>query len=77
MTQLVSSKLFINSDGQLFPKYKKNEKSLLTLLKIKDKNTMTYEVGDSVPDMGQAHKCGGVKPVNGIPIHMTLSCIYK
>ena len=77
MTQLVSSKLFTNSDGRLFPKYQQNEKSLLILLKIKDKKTMTYEVGDSVPDLGQAQQCGGVKPVNGIPIYVALSCIYK
>jgi len=28
---------------------------------------MTYDVGNSGPDLGQAQKCGRVKPVNGIP----------
>ena len=28
----------------------------------------TYEVGNSSPVLGQAQKCSGVKPVNGIPI---------
>jgi hypothetical protein len=31
------------------------------------KNTTTYDVGNLGPGLGQAHKCGGVKPVNGIP----------
>jgi hypothetical protein len=28
---------------------------------------MTYNIGNSSPGLGQVHKCGGVKPVNGIP----------
>ena len=31
-------------------------------------NTTTYDVGNPGPGLGQAHKCGRVKPVNGIPI---------
>jgi len=27
---------------------------------------MTYDVGNPGPGLGQAHKCGRVKPVNGI-----------
>jgi len=27
---------------------------------------MTYDVGNTSPGSGQAQKCGGVKPVNGI-----------
>jgi len=33
-----------------------------------DKNkTMTYDIGNLGPGLEQAHKCGSVKPVNGIP----------
>ena len=28
---------------------------------------MTYDIGNPGPGLGQAHKCGRVKPVNGIP----------
>jgi len=28
---------------------------------------MAYDVGNPVPGLGQAQKCGRVKPVNGIP----------
>jgi hypothetical protein len=28
---------------------------------------MTYDVGNPDPGLGQAQKCGRVKPVNGIP----------
>jgi hypothetical protein len=28
---------------------------------------MTYDVGNPNPDLGQAQRCGRVKPVNGIP----------
>ena len=31
-----------------------------------------YDVGNPGPGLGQALKCGGVEPVNGIP---TLSCL--
>jgi hypothetical protein len=30
------------------------------------KNT-THDIGNLGPGLGQAHKCCGVKPVNGIP----------
>jgi hypothetical protein len=35
------------------------------ILEQKNKTT-TYEVGNPGPGWGQAQKCGGVKPVNGI-----------
>ncbi len=28
---------------------------------------MTYNVGNQGPGFGQAQKCGGMEPVNGIP----------
>ena len=28
---------------------------------------MTYDIGNPGPGLGQAHKCGRAKPVNGIP----------
>jgi len=31
------------------------------------RNTTTYEVENTGPAKGQTQKCGGVKPVNGIP----------
>ena len=31
------------------------------------KETTTYDVGNLGPGLGQAHKCGGVKPANRIP----------
>ena len=37
-------------------------KSLKTIKKI-----MTYGILKPSPSLGQAQKCGGVKPVNGIP----------
>jgi hypothetical protein len=39
--------------------YEKNKKT--------KKKTSTYDVGNLGPGLGQAHKCGGVKPGNGIP----------
>jgi len=32
-----------------------------------NKKIMTYGVGNAGPDLSQAHTCGGVKAVNGIP----------
>jgi hypothetical protein len=31
------------------------------------KKTMTYDVGNPGPGLGQTQKCGRVRPVNGIP----------
>jgi hypothetical protein len=31
------------------------------------KKTTTYDAGNPGPGLGQAQKCGGVKPDNGIP----------
>jgi hypothetical protein len=31
---------------------------------IEKKKSMTYGIGNPGPGLGQAHKCGGVKPVN-------------
>jgi len=35
---------------------------------IEHKKTPTYEFGNPCAGFGQAHKCGGVMLVNGIPI---------
>ena len=34
--------------------------------------TTTYDVGNPGFCLGQAHKCGGIKPINGLPslIHL-------
>jgi hypothetical protein len=37
------------------------------------KKTMTYDIGNPVPDLRQAYNNGGVKPLNGISIHMTFT----
>ena len=34
---------------------------------IKHKETMTFDVGNPAPGLGQAQKCGRIKRVNGIP----------
>ena len=34
---------------------------------LNTKKTITYDVGNQGPGLGQAHICGKVKPVNGIP----------
>jgi len=34
---------------------------------------MTYGIGNSGPGLGQAQKCGGIKPVNRIPIHQLIT----
>jgi hypothetical protein len=36
-------------------------------LLIEHTKTMAYDVGNPVSGLGQAQKCGWVKPVNGIP----------
>jgi hypothetical protein len=39
---------------------------------------MTYDVGNPFPDWGQAHKCGGVEPVDGIGnMVLTLFFFFK
>ena len=35
---------------------------------LNTKNTTTYDIGNIGPGLRQVHRCGGVKPVIGIPI---------
>jgi len=56
----------INSDGLQFYQYQQNQQSPLTQI-TKYKQTTTYDVGNSSPALGQAHKCGWDKPFKGIP----------
>jgi hypothetical protein len=35
---------------------------------LNTKMSTTYDAGNPGPGLGQAHKCGGIKPVNGISI---------
>ena len=42
------------------------------LIPLNTNQTTTYDVGNLGPGLGRAQKCGGIKPVNGIP---TLSSI--
>ena len=53
-------------------KKKQTITSHLNSLNIK-KKTMTYDVGNPGPGLGQAQKCGRVKPVNGIYIYIPSS----
>jgi hypothetical protein len=57
----------INSVGHQFHQYKQNEKPPLTLNSLNTKNTTINDVGNPGPGLGQAQKCDGVKPLNGIP----------
>jgi len=65
----------LNGDGQ---NSRRTITSYLNPLNIK--KTMTYEFGNPDPGLGQAHTCGGIKPVNGTPTHCIFqicwSCIY-
>ena len=63
----LSSKESLNSDGQQFQQYKRNEQSPLISNSLTTKETRTYDVGNPGPALGQAHHCGKVKPLNGIP----------
>ena len=55
------------SDHNKFHRYQQNEQSplILTVL-IEHKKTMTYDVGNLCPGLGQTHRCDQVKLVNGI-----------
>jgi len=55
-----------NSDGQQFHQYQQREHLPLTSSNIE--KTMTYDIGNSGPDVGLAQICCEIKPANGIPI---------
>ena len=58
----------LNSDDHQFHQYQQKEQSPLILTElIEHKRIMACDVGHPGPGLGQAEKCGGVKPVNGIP----------
>ena len=59
----------LNRDGHQLHQYQQNEQSPLILTEITEHktNTMTYDVGNPSPVLGQAQECGRVKSVNGIP----------
>ena len=42
-------------------------KKILTELAEHKKKSMTYDTGNPGPGLGQAQKCGRIKPVTGIP----------
>ena len=43
------------------------------IIEHKKKKTMTYDIGNSGPDLRQALNCSGVKPVNVIYIYIPSS----
>ena len=55
------------SDHNKFHRYQQNEQSPLILTVLTEhKKTMTYDVGNLGPGLGQTHRCDRVKLVNGI-----------
>ena len=55
----------LNRDCQEFHQYQQNKQSPLAFThRTHKKKTMTYDVENSDPDMGQAQKCGRVKNLN-------------
>jgi hypothetical protein len=46
---------------------KANNHLLSQIIEKKRKKNTTYDVGDLVPDFGQAQKCDRVKQAKGIP----------
>ena len=67
----LSPKESLNSDGQQFHQYQQREQSPLTFTHWSQKKTTTYDAGNPYPDLGQAHKCGGVKLVTNLPLFLT------
>ena len=57
----------LNNDGQQFHQYLQNEQSSLTSTHKTQKKTVTYDVGNPGPGLGQAQKYGRNKLVNVIP----------
>ena len=48
--------------------HQQNEQSPFILTGLTEHNKITtYDVGNPGHDLRQSQKCGGVKPVNGIP----------
>ena len=59
-------------DGHQFHQYQQNEQCPLILNELTIyKKTTTYDFRKLGPGLGQAQKCDGVKPVNGIPTHVS------
>ena len=59
-------KEILNRDGHQFHQYQQYEQSPLFTELTKHKETTTYDIGN--PNKTNHKKCGGVKPVNGIPV---------
>ena len=58
-----------NSDGQQFNKYQQNKQWPLSSSQRTLKSTTLYMVRNQGLGFGQAHQCGRINPVNGIPIY--------
>ena len=55
--------------GRLDCMHIQNIQTMTSHLKsLNTKMSTTYDAGNPGPGLGQAHKCGGIKPVNGISI---------
>jgi hypothetical protein len=66
--QLNHLAFFQSFDNSYYIVYQQIDQSLLTLSSLSRQKTTTYVVGNLGPGLVHAHQCGGVKPVNGIPI---------
>ena len=60
-------KRYLNSDDQQFHQHRQNKPTTSHLKSSNTKKTMTFTNGNQGPGLGQAHKYGRVKPVDGIP----------
>ena len=64
----------LNSDGHQFHQYQQNEQVPLILPELTKhkRKTMTYDIGNSDPGLGQAQNYGGVKLVKSLNIKKTM-----
>jgi len=59
---------FLNNDGQQFHQYQQSKQLLHNFKNWTQKKPTASGIGNPDPSLKQVHKCGGIKPVNGIPI---------
>jgi hypothetical protein len=65
---IIKTKESLNSDGKITSSHLSvHHNSLIA------QRTTTYDVRDPDPGFGQADKCGGPKPINGIPTSLLIT----
>ena len=45
----------------------RTQKETTTTPRTQQRRTLTYDIKNPITGLRQAEKCGGIKPVNGIP----------